>query len=197
MARCGFKTDIKYYDETTGYVLYSCPEPEENILPSGLCIFHDENYLKESKHKKANEQNLKREFSKKLDEAGPLICIGYHLPDFSFAQRHFAKSVNFSGATFMGLTDFSKAQFSDFANFYGAKFTNEVDFSKAQFTKESNFSNAQLLKKPISQMQNLRMPNSRELNLCMLTFTMLSLQMLIYTVLNLRMLVFSTLDSRM
>ena len=42
MARCGFKTDIKYRDEKTGeYIPYECNEPEENILDSGLCIFHD------------------------------------------------------------------------------------------------------------------------------------------------------------
>ena len=61
MARCGFKTDIEYRDEKTReYIPYVCPEPEENILDSGLCIFHDEKYLKDSKNKEANEQNMKK-----------------------------------------------------------------------------------------------------------------------------------------
>ena len=45
MAHCGFKTDIGYGDEKTGkYIPYVCPEPEENILDSGLCIFHSNNF---------------------------------------------------------------------------------------------------------------------------------------------------------
>ena len=40
MARCGFKTDIKYYDEKTGnHIPYLCTEPDENN--TGLCIFHE------------------------------------------------------------------------------------------------------------------------------------------------------------
>ncbi|MFH7813463.1 hypothetical protein ACH0C8_16275, partial [Acetobacter lovaniensis] len=80
MARCGFKTDIEYRDENTGeYVQYVCLEPEKNILDSGLCIFHHENYLEDSKNKEANEQKLKRKLSEKLAKPGPLICIGYHI----------------------------------------------------------------------------------------------------------------------
>lgn len=119
MARCGFKTDFTYRDEKTGeYIPYECNEPKENILDSGLCIFHDENYLKELKNKEANEQNLRTKLSEKLGKSKPLICIGYHIPDISFEQIHFEKSVNFAGAIFMGLTNFSKAQFTDNASFY-------------------------------------------------------------------------------
>ena len=114
MARCGFKTDIIYRDEKTGeYIKYECDEPNENILDSGLCKFHDENYFKDSK----NEQKLKRILSKKLTEPEPLICIGYHLPNLLFANLHFDKSVNFSGA-----------HFTEKAQFYGAQFTKEANF---------------------------------------------------------------------
>jgi hypothetical protein len=85
VAHCRFKTDIDYRDEKTGEdVRYACPEPEENILDSGLCIFHDDNYLKDSKDKEATDQNLNRKLSEKLAKPEPAICIGYHLPALSF-----------------------------------------------------------------------------------------------------------------
>lgn len=109
MARCQFKVDIKYRDERTGkYIAYVCDEPAENILDSGLCIFHDENYLKDLKNKEANEQNVKNKLTEKIKKSESLICIGYHLPDLSFEQLHFDKSVNFSEAVFTGPVNFSK-----------------------------------------------------------------------------------------
>ena len=69
---------------------------KKNILDSGLCIFHDENYLKDPINKEVNQRNLIRELSEKLTESGPLIWIGYHLPYFSFTNFHFEKSVDFS-----------------------------------------------------------------------------------------------------
>ena len=120
MARCGFKTDIKYLDEKTGeYIPYICLEPEQNILDSGLCIFHDENYLKDSKNRKANEQKLKRKLYEKLAESEPLICIGYHLTDFTFEGLHFDKSVNFSRSSILWVGLISlKSQFTKEADFY-------------------------------------------------------------------------------
>ena len=140
MARCGFKTDIKYYDENTGkYIPYICPEPEENILDSGSCIFHDENYLTDLKNKEVNEQNLHRKFSEKLAKSERLICIGYHIPIISSGELYSDKSVNFSRAVFMGLTNFNRAQFTKQANFSEAKFTKQVNFYSAQFTEFAVF----------------------------------------------------------
>lgn len=120
MTHCGFKTDIRYRDDNTGqYIPYVCAEPEENI-ESELCLIHDENYLKDPKNRKATEQNLKRKLSEKLAKAEPLICIGYRLPSFSFAEIHFDKSVDFRGAVFMGLTSFYEAQFTEQVSFTGA-----------------------------------------------------------------------------
>ena len=44
-AKCQFTAEYWNY-ERKAMVDYSCPDDEE-ILGSGLCIFHDENYLKE------------------------------------------------------------------------------------------------------------------------------------------------------
>jgi hypothetical protein len=131
---CGFKTDIKYYDENTGeYIPYVCPEPEENVLDSGLCIFHDENYLKDSRNKEANKQKLKRKLSEKLVKPEPLICIGYHLPDIEF--KHFDNLVLFLGAVFVRPINFSGAKFREKCRFYKARFKEEVDLTGAEFQK--------------------------------------------------------------
>ncbi len=147
MVQCGFKTAIHYRDEKTGeYIPYVCPEDiEEYILDSGLCIFHDG----DPKIKEAHKQTIQKELTKKIEDSKLLICIGYCLPDISFEESHFDKSVNFSGAVFMGLINFSNAQFKEAnfseteftrANFHGAQFTQKANFFKAKFTKEANFS---------------------------------------------------------
>jgi uncharacterized protein YjbI with pentapeptide repeats len=145
VVHCGFKIDIRYRDEETGeYVPYKCPETE-NILDSGLCIFHDENYLKESKNKEVNEQNFNRKFLEKMAISESLICIGYYLPDVSFEKKQFVKIVNFSGAVFVGKANFLEAQFTE-AYFHYTQFKNEADFTEAQFTKEAHFYKAQFTK---------------------------------------------------
>jgi uncharacterized protein YjbI with pentapeptide repeats len=142
VTRCGFKIDIDDFDESAAeYFEYVCPE-EKNILDSGLCIFHDENYLKDSESKEANEQNLKIKLSEKLAEPGPLIGIGYHLPDLSFEEKYFDKTVNFSEAKFMGLANFSNTQFKE-ADFAGAEFTGEANFFEAEFMEKADFAGAE------------------------------------------------------
>jgi uncharacterized protein YjbI with pentapeptide repeats len=159
MTRCRFETDLRYYDEKTGdLVQYECDALEEDILESGLCIFHDQKYLTDPKNRKVNALNLKRKLAEKVKKniSGnePLICIGYRLPVISFEHRRFDKSVYFSGARFtkeanfsraqfIERADFSKAQFTERAYFPEAQFTKEADFSEAQFTKEAYFSGAQ------------------------------------------------------
>jgi hypothetical protein len=87
VARCGFKTDNLYYDEKTRkFIQYRCLELEENILDSGLCIFHDKNYIKDPENKEAHEQNIKKKLTEKIEKSEPLICIGFHIPDFSFEE---------------------------------------------------------------------------------------------------------------
>jgi uncharacterized protein YjbI with pentapeptide repeats len=138
VARCRFETDIRYYDYRTGkYIPYLCTEPEENN--TGLCVFHDENYLKDLQNREANEQNLRRKLSIKLAGSESLICIGYHLPDLSFEELQFDKSVNFSGAEFTGSANFCRARFTGRADFTRARFTGRADFRWAQFNKEANF----------------------------------------------------------
>ena len=142
MANCRFKTDIIHRDENTGgYVQYVCREPEENILDSGLCIFHSGEYLKDPKNIEANKQNIKAKLTEKIEKSEPLICIGYHLPEFSFKRLHFDKSVDFSDSVFAGVANFEDAQFTE-AIFNGAQFT-EAIFEDAQFTGKASFKDAQ------------------------------------------------------
>ena len=138
LASCRFKTTIKYRDGNTGkYVPYVCHEPEENILETGLCIFRSEDYLKDPKNMEVNKQNIKGKLTEKIENSEPLICIEYYIPDFSFKQLHFDKSVNFSGTVFTGLADFSDARFTAEADFIGTRFTERADFSDARFTGSS------------------------------------------------------------
>ncbi len=119
---------------------------KKNILDSGLCIFHDENYLKDLINNKVNQRNLISELSEKLTESGPLIWIGYHLPYFSFTNFHFEKSVDFSEAKFAEGADFFRAKFAEGADFYKAQFAEYANFSAAQFTEEAIFYNTQFTK---------------------------------------------------
>ena len=46
-----------------------CREPEENILDSGLCIFHSGEYLKDPKNIEANKQNIKAKLTEKIEKS--------------------------------------------------------------------------------------------------------------------------------
>jgi uncharacterized protein YjbI with pentapeptide repeats len=125
---------------------YECDTPEPDVLKSGWCIFHDNEYLNDPDKRQSNEQNIIRKLSDKIENSisdnKPLTCIKYRLPSFIF-YKNFTIPVNFSEAIFMGSVDFSGAQFTEEANFSGAQFTEKAIFYNAQFTKEAYFNGAQ------------------------------------------------------
>ena len=98
---------------------------EEARAGSALCIFHDENYVKD--HYVEFEHEAAKRFEGKVRESfnenKPLECIGYYLPAIEFAkyfppttaltEKSFSQSVYFNKATFYG------------ANFSGATFSND------------------------------------------------------------------------
>ena len=59
MAKCRYAT--KYWDyESHAEVPYNCDsENEEDILPSGLCVFHDKIYLQDKENPKVKEYEKK------------------------------------------------------------------------------------------------------------------------------------------
>ena len=78
---------------------------------------------------------------------------GIEIGDIVFTNFRFQKSVNFSGAIFMGYADFSRvwftgkavftrAKFTDYADFSGATFTGKAVFTRATFTDYADFSGA-------------------------------------------------------
>jgi hypothetical protein len=78
---------------------YSCPDNEE-IPGSGLCIFHDKNYLKEDKNnRKEREEKVRDRLMDKIvnsiNQEEALLCIGYHLPDITFEGANFTQPVHF------------------------------------------------------------------------------------------------------
>jgi uncharacterized protein YjbI with pentapeptide repeats len=150
---------------------YEC-EKEEDILKSGLCIFHDENYLRDETNRAQNQQNvigkLMAKVRQKIEKKEPLFCIGYYLPSVRINEV-FTKPVYFSKCIFSGSTDFDGAEFSggetsfigtEFSgggtyfseakfsgggtSFSGAKFSGSTTFSRAKFSGTyTSFRNAE------------------------------------------------------
>jgi uncharacterized protein YjbI with pentapeptide repeats len=115
---------------------------KEDALDSGLCIFHDENYLKDKNNQAEHEQRVKKRIEEKVDYSAlhdeELFCIGYHLPGINL-QRNFTKGVYFSEANFYNVANFSKVNFFDKADFSSATFHKKVNFSQANFNNRADF----------------------------------------------------------
>ena len=145
MAECKFTT--KYLDhERSIKVDYNCDSKDEDVLDSGLCIFHDENYLQDRNNHKEHEQKvrdrLEAKVNKSVDQNEPLF-IGYHLPDIIFKRANFTKPVYFSECEFQGLAYFSSATFSAEADFSSANFQGVTDLNNAAFFDRTYFSDGQ------------------------------------------------------
>jgi hypothetical protein len=110
VATCQFE-----YKSDYPQVDFSCKE--EARIGSTLCIFHDQNYVKdryveyELKATKRFEEKVRERSSKNK----PLKCIGYFLPAIEFNKYFsisFVRPVNFMKATFYG-ADFTGATFNN------------------------------------------------------------------------------------
>src|SRR5207248_2961376 len=116
---------------------YNCDSKDEDILDSGLCIFHDENYLQDKNNHKEHEQKVRDRLEIKvrnsIDQNEALLCVGYHLPDITIKQGNFTRPVYFSECEFQGLANFSLAKFSAEADFNSARFSAEANFISANF----------------------------------------------------------------
>jgi hypothetical protein len=124
---------------------------EEEPLASGLCIFHDKDYLQDrtnyEEHKMKVLDRLKHKVNHAISNNEPLLCIGFQLPDFSLSDlsiisKEFTKPVYFNGSQFFGKASFSKANFQGKASFPLAKFQGRAWFSEANFQLRADFSRA-------------------------------------------------------
>jgi hypothetical protein len=116
LPKCQFTAE--YYDyETRKEVDLNC---QELPLASGLCIFHDKDYLLQDKmnneeHKRKVLDRLKHKVNHAISNNEALLCIGFQLPDFSLSdlsnRKEFTKPVYFNGSRFFGKADFSGANF--------------------------------------------------------------------------------------
>ncbi len=124
---CQF-TAIYWNYESKATVDYNCDSKDEEVLDSGFCIFHDENYLQDKDSRKENEQNVRGKLMakvlKSLEKREPLFCIGYFIPSIRINDI-FTNTVYFSKCKFQGVTNFDQAKFS------------EADFSSAEFLKQT------------------------------------------------------------
>ena len=103
MAECKFTT--KYLDyERSEYAYYNCDSKDEDILDSGLCIFHDENYLQDKNNHKEHEQKVRDRLETKvrnsIDQNEALLCVGYHLPDITIKQGNLPDQYIFQNVNF-------------------------------------------------------------------------------------------------
>jgi hypothetical protein len=107
LSKCQFTS--KYYDyEIRKVAIFYCQE--EDILPSGFCIFHDKDYLQDKTnsedHKMKVLDRLKHKVNHAISNNEPLLCIGFQLPDFSLSDisisKEFTVPVYFSAANFQG-----------------------------------------------------------------------------------------------
>jgi len=155
-----------YYDyEQQQRISFNC---NEESFDSGLCIFHVKN---DSIRDKIFNQKIIEKFGKKVKKAvdsnEKLLCFGYQLPYFRFAdfltnkqftkpiyfkECHFLTKANFSGVTYQESVDFSGSIFESDAEFSGAtfkgisqfscKFQGSLTFSDANFKRQAAFSGA-------------------------------------------------------
>jgi hypothetical protein len=106
LPKCQFTT--QYYNYEIGKdVDFNCTEEEP--LASGFCIFHDKDYLHHylssfrEEHKRNVLDRLKHKVNNAISNNKSLLCIGFHLPDFSLwdlgiISKEFTKPVYFSGS---------------------------------------------------------------------------------------------------
>ena len=147
MAKCQFTTN--YWDhESHNEGDYKCPDDEETP-GSGICIFHDANYLKEDKEKHIeHEQKVRNKLTDKISEAvarkETLLCIGYYLPDITIKES-FAIPVYFTKCNFQGEAQFSGTSFDSTADFKSAVFSEGATFSYARFFGGARFNSAKFL----------------------------------------------------
>jgi hypothetical protein len=148
LSKCQFTS--KYYDyEIRKVAIFYCQE--EDILPSGFCIFHDKDYLQDKTnsedHKMKVLDRLKHKVNHAISNNEPLLCIGFHLPDFSLSDLSINKNLLalyismapsslekhfFAGDQFHGQANFLEAKFQE-VSFYGAHFLRLADFGTANF----------------------------------------------------------------
>jgi hypothetical protein len=147
LTNCKFIAKYWNYERRGQYVDYNCDSKDKDILPSGFCIFHDENYLKEDKNNREEHEKTVRDklmdkvHNNSVNEKEALLCIGYHVPDITI-KANFSKPVYFTKCEFQGITDFSDSRFFGNAYFSSAKFSERVNFDKAIFSGIAIFNSA-------------------------------------------------------
>ena len=77
MAECKFTTKYWNFEVSRG-VDYNCDSKDEDILDSGFCIFHDENYLQDKnndhkEHEQKVRDRLEAKVRNSIDQNEPLL----------------------------------------------------------------------------------------------------------------------------
>jgi uncharacterized protein YjbI with pentapeptide repeats len=154
LAVCRFT--CKYFvSERSDHADFECEEP---ALDSGFCLFHDEDYLRNSTNSAERYDKVKERLNEIINEsitnAKPLICIGYYLPDIEL-KKHFTqdliisnskiRSADFRHSKFEGKVQFSNSEFLGAALFSSTKFFKRADFREARFFGAADYREAEFL----------------------------------------------------
>ncbi len=146
VSTCTFR--INFINQLEEFDIFQCDQ--EHLEGKNLCLFHDEDYLKDDINHK-NKDIVIGKLNGRIDESNannkPLYCIGYYLPDIiidqdfkqpvwfirckfqraDFSEITFA-SAYFSGTTFASKTTFSEITFADIAEFSHTTFSSKAHF---------------------------------------------------------------------
>lgn len=128
----------KYHDtyldmDTTASLEYDC---EMLSLPSGLCIFHDPEFLTPETENKVLDEFFHL-IKIAIDEKRPLNCNGFHLPLFELKYCVFSAPVYFVNV-----------KFTQEVTFFANEFTS-ISFSHSEFYRSNRWQNVVISKKLI------------------------------------------------
>ncbi|MGB8035622.1 MAG: hypothetical protein WCF03_17545 [Nitrososphaeraceae archaeon] len=78
MDECKFTTEYWEHERSGERVDYNCDSKDEDILDSGFCIFHDENYLQDKnndhkEHEQKVRDRLEAKVRNSIDQNEPLL----------------------------------------------------------------------------------------------------------------------------
>ena len=143
LSNCQFIAKYAEY-EGGNESLYYCDSKDTDVLQSGLCIYHEKDYLEGSsfhgtpepmdaaKREERVREGLMAKINHSKANKETLICIGYFLPNIKI-EGDFTKPVYFSFANFQRI-DFRSASFSGETNFSSAAFSGRTDFRRTTFS---------------------------------------------------------------
>ena len=134
--KCKYE-DKPYWDDSHIQHTFSC---NEFPLSSGLCIFHDRNFLnKTNKSYESNANEIRIKFKVKLEKCiesnSEGLFIGYILPNLEMENKTITNNMYFMYSEFVGSIKITNVHFNKKLTFTSGRFNGTVDFRNCIFNK--------------------------------------------------------------